>query len=44
VLSGAKVAVCSEINTKYKNTVWQNAKFINVKPVGASGTLRVLKG
>jgi hypothetical protein len=30
----AKFAICSEINTK--NTVWQNVKFLNVKPVGAS--------
>jgi hypothetical protein len=38
VLYGAKVAIGSEINTKHINTVWQNVKFLNVKPVGAPGT------
>jgi hypothetical protein len=32
----AKVAVCSEISTKRTHTVWQNIKFLNVKPDGAS--------
>ena len=32
----AKVAVCSEINTKHTNIVWHNVKFLNVKPVGAT--------
>jgi hypothetical protein len=32
----AKVAICFEINTKHTNTVWQNVKFLNVKPFGAS--------
>jgi hypothetical protein len=32
----AKVAICSEINTKHTNTVWQNVKFLNIKRVGAS--------
>jgi hypothetical protein len=36
MLHGAQVAVCSEINTKQINTVWQNVKFLNAKPVGAS--------
>jgi len=36
MLYGAKVAICSEINTKHVNTVWQNVKFLNAKPVGAS--------
>ena len=36
MLYGAKVAVCSEINTKHINTVWQNVKFLNPKHVGAS--------
>jgi hypothetical protein len=31
----AKVAICSAINTKHTNKVWQNVKFLNVKPVGA---------
>jgi hypothetical protein len=38
------VAVCSEINTKQKNTVWQNVKSFNVKPVGASRNQQALKG
>jgi hypothetical protein len=36
MLYGAKVAICSEINTKHINTVWQNVNFLNAKPVGAS--------
>ena len=36
MLNGAQVAVCSEINTKQINTLWQNVQFLNVKPVGAS--------
>jgi hypothetical protein len=44
VLYGAKVAICSEINTKHINTVWQNVKFLNVKLVGASRTQQALKG
>jgi hypothetical protein len=32
----AKFAVCSQINTKHTNTVWQNVKFLNVKSAGAS--------
>jgi hypothetical protein len=36
MLYEAKVAVCSEINTKYINTVWQNVKLLNAKPIGAS--------
>jgi 16S rRNA G966 N2-methylase RsmD len=36
MLYGAKFAICTEINTKHKNIVWQNVKFLNVKPVGAS--------
>jgi len=39
-----KVAICSEINTKHTNTVWQNVKFLNVKPVGASHNKWVLRG
>jgi hypothetical protein len=41
---GAKVAIYSEINTKHINTVWQNKKFSNAKPVGASRTQQTLKG
>jgi len=33
---GAKVAMCFEINTKHINAVWQNVKFLNVKPFGVS--------
>jgi hypothetical protein len=44
VLYGAEVAICSEINTKHINTVWQNVKFLIVKTVGASGTKQDLKG
>ena len=36
MLYGAKVVVCSEINTKHINTVWQNVKFFNAKPDGTS--------
>ena len=37
MLYGAQVAVCSEINKKHINTVYeQNVKFLNVKHVGAS--------
>jgi hypothetical protein len=35
MLYGAKVAVCSEINTKHTNTVWKNVQFLNLKPVGS---------
>jgi hypothetical protein len=31
---GANVAICSEVNAKHINTVWQNVKFLIVKPVG----------
>jgi len=36
MLYGAKVAICSEISAKHINTVWQNVKFWNAKPDGAS--------
>jgi hypothetical protein len=36
MLPGVKFAVCSEINTNNTHTVWQNVKFLNIKPVGAS--------
>ena len=39
-----KIAVCSEINTKHINTVWENSKFLNVKHGGASSTQQDLKG
>ena len=35
MLCGAKVAVCSEINTKHINTVCQSVQILNIKPVGA---------
>jgi 16S rRNA G966 N2-methylase RsmD len=44
MLYGAKVAVCSEINTKHTNTVWQNIKLLNAKPVGSSCNQEALKG
>jgi hypothetical protein len=43
MLCGAKVVVCSDINTKHIDTVWQNVKFFNAKPVGASRTQQALK-
>jgi hypothetical protein len=36
VLSGANVDIFGGINTKHINTVWQNVKFLIVKPIGAS--------
>jgi len=44
MLYGAKVAVCFEINTKHINTVWQNVKFLNAKPFGASRNQKAFKG
>jgi len=38
------VAMCSEINTKHTNTVWQNVKFLHVKPVGSSHNQYALTG
>jgi hypothetical protein len=35
VLYEAEVAVCSEINKKHINTVWQIVTFLNDKPVSA---------
>jgi hypothetical protein len=35
MLYGAEVAVCSEINTKYINTMWAEYTILNVKPAGA---------
>jgi len=32
----AQVAIYSQINTKHLNTVWQNVKILNSKPVGTS--------
>jgi hypothetical protein len=36
MLCGENVAICPQINKKHINTLWQNAKFLNFKPVGAS--------
>jgi hypothetical protein len=36
MLYGAKIVVCSEINIKHKNTMWQNVKFLNAKLFGTS--------
>jgi len=36
MLYGAKFTVCSEINTKHINKVWQNVQWLDAKPVGAS--------
>jgi hypothetical protein len=44
MLYGAKVAVCPEINTKHTNKVWENVKYLNVKPLGASHNQQTLKG
>jgi hypothetical protein len=43
-LHRAKIAIYSETNTKHTNTVWQNGKFFNVKPVGASHNKYALTG
>jgi ectoine hydroxylase-related dioxygenase (phytanoyl-CoA dioxygenase family) len=37
------IAVCSEIHTKHKYTVWQNVEFVNVKPDGAYSNHWALK-
>jgi hypothetical protein len=42
MLYGAKVAICSEINAKHNNTLRQNVKFLNAKPVGASRNQRAV--
>jgi hypothetical protein len=44
MLYGAGVVVCSEINTKHINTVWQNVKLLIVKLAGASRNQQALKG
>jgi hypothetical protein len=44
MLYGAKVTICSEINTKHINTVWHNVKYLNAKPAGASRSQEDLKG
>jgi len=44
MLYGEEVTVCSQINTKHINTVWQNVKLLIVKPVGASRNQQALKG
>jgi hypothetical protein len=41
---GANVVSCSEKNAKHINTVWQNVKFLIVKPVGALHNQKDLKG
>jgi hypothetical protein len=43
MLYGANVAIWYEINTKHINTMWQNVKFLNAKPVGASPNQQALK-
>ena len=43
MLDGANFVICSEINIKHINTVWQNVKFKNAKPVGASCNQQALK-
>jgi hypothetical protein len=35
MLYGAEFAVCSEINTKYINTMWAEYQFLSFKTVGA---------
>jgi len=44
MLYGAKVTICSDINTKHINTAWQNVKFLNPKPAGTSRNQQALKG
>ena len=36
MLYGEEVTVCSQINTKLINTVWQKVQLLNFKLVGAS--------
>jgi hypothetical protein len=43
MLYGANVAIYSEINTTHINAVWQNVKFFNVTPFGASLNQMALK-
>jgi hypothetical protein len=40
----AQVAVCSEINTKQLNTVWEEPTIVESKPDGASHNQYALKG
>jgi len=35
MIYGEEVAVCSEINRKHVNAVWQNVQLLNVTPDGA---------
>jgi len=35
MVSGAEVALCSEINTEHINTVWAECQFLTFKPDGA---------
>jgi len=35
MMCGEEVFVCSEINRKHVNAVWQNVQLLNVKPDGA---------
>jgi len=35
MLYGAEVAVCSQINTKHINIVWEECQFLSFKPIGA---------
>jgi len=37
-------SICCEINTKHTYTVWQNVKFLNVRPIGASSKQEALEG
>jgi hypothetical protein len=36
MLQVAEFALCSEINTKHINTLWQSVQLLNVKRVGES--------
>ena len=36
MLYGAKVAICSQINTKHINTVWAERTIVECETVGAS--------
>jgi len=44
MLYGAEVVICSKINIKYINSVDQNVKFLDFKPVGASRYRQALNG
>ena len=42
MLYGVDVAVCSEVNTKEINAVWEEHNFLSFKPVGAQNQQNLL--